>query len=151
MPVFRARVESLQQSGVLLRVRVGVGVAAEAAIRRAGREPPEPAEVEAMVDIGAGRSLIRAGLARRLGLTPVGRVEIDTPSSTNLDAAEYEVRFWLSHEFAVESDALEARLPGHDLGALLGRDVLAGAKLEYDGPRDEFSLTFEVPPGPRTR
>jgi hypothetical protein len=149
--VFRAHVASLQRTGVLLPVRVGVGVAAEAAIRRAGREPPASSEVEAMVDLGAGRSLIRSGLARRLGLTPVGRVEIDTPSSTNLEAAEYFVRFWLSDEFAVESKALEAPLPGHDLGALLGRDVLTGAKLEYDGPLNEFTLTFADLPGARPR
>jgi hypothetical protein len=104
-----------------------------------------------MVDIGAGRSLIRVGLAHRLGLTAVGKVEIDTPSSTNLEATEYFVRFWLSDRFAVESTALEAPLPGHDLGALLGRDVLSGARLSYDGPRDEYTLEFDDRPVPASR
>lgn len=145
MPVFHGKVQDLRREGVLLPVRVGVGQAAEAALRRAGRAPPAAQAVTAMVDIGAGRSLIRVGLAKKLVLTPVGTVEIDTPSSTDLEAAEYFVRFWLSDSFALESTALEAPLPGHDLGALLGRDVLALARLEYDGPGQEYTLTFDQP------
>jgi hypothetical protein len=146
MPSFTVAVRDLRDEGAVLPVRVGVGADAEAALRRTGRPVPPPEELRALIDIGAGRSLIQRGLADRLGLTPVGLVEIDTPSSTNMEAPEYRVRFWLDHDLGLEVTALEAPLPGHRLGALLGRDLLANARFEYDGPRNRFTLTIPAPP-----
>jgi hypothetical protein len=151
MPSFSATVRDLRHAGAILPLRVGVGADAEAALRRTGRPVPTAEEVRGLIDIGAGRSLIRSGLPARLGLTPVGVVEIDTPSSTDLEAAEYRVRFWLDHSLGLEVTALEAPLPGDRLGALLGRDVLASAVLVYDGPNNRFTLTLpDAPAGPTT-
>ncbi|MCI4350236.1 MAG: hypothetical protein L3K15_01810 [Thermoplasmata archaeon] len=141
MPSFTVAVRDLRDEGAILPVRIGVSADAEAALRRTGQPVPPPQEVRALIDIGAGRSLIQRGLAARLRLTPVGLVEIDTPSSTDLEAPEYRVRFWLNHNLGLEVTALEAPLPGDRLGALLGRDLLAQAKFEYDGPRSRFRLT----------
>jgi hypothetical protein len=142
MPSFTVTVRDLREEGAILPLRVGVGADAEAALRRTGQPVPAPEEVRALIDVGAGRSLIQRGLANRLRLTPVGVVEIDTPSSTDLEAAEYRVRFWLDHHLGLEVTALEAPLPGDRLGALLGRDLLANAKFEYDGPRNRFRLSL---------
>ncbi|MCI4319396.1 MAG: hypothetical protein L3K23_04585 [Thermoplasmata archaeon] len=142
MPSFTASVRDLRHDGAVLPLLVGVGADAEAALRRTGRSVPEAQQVRALIDIGAGRSLIRTGLPARLGLTPVGVVEIDTPSSTDMEAAEYRVRFWLDHSLGLEVTALEAPIPGDRLGALLGRDVLASAVLLYDGPGNRFTLTL---------
>jgi hypothetical protein len=146
MPSFTLTVRDLREDGAVLPVRIGVGADAEAALARAGHPIPAPEAVRALVDIGAGRSLIQRGLARRLGLTPVGLVEIDTPSSTDLEAPEYRVRFWLDSDLGLEVTALEAPLPGDRLGALLGRDLLAQARFEYDGPQNRFTLTIESAP-----
>ena len=146
MPAFTATVRDLCHEGAVLALRIGVGVDAEAALLRTGHPVPAAQSVRALIDIGAGRSLIRRGLAAQLGLTPVGVVEIDTPSSTDLEAAEYRVRFWLDHTIGLEVTALEAPIPGDRLGALLGRDVLASAVLLYDGPSNRFTLT--LPDGP---
>ncbi|MCI4363510.1 MAG: hypothetical protein L3K13_04310 [Thermoplasmata archaeon] len=142
MPSITVRLDDLRRRGAVLEVSIGVGMDAEKALRRAGRTVPAPRQTRAMVDIGAGRSLIRRGLGGELGLNPVGAVEIDTPSSTNLRALEYDVRFLFPKEVSVETTALEAPLPNHGLGALIGRDVLVGARLEYLGYKNEFTLEF---------
>ena len=146
MPSFTSAIRDLQHQGATLPLRVGVGIDAEAALRRTGRPIPAAEVVRGLIDIGAGRSLIRTGLPARLGLTPVGVVEIDTPSSVDLEAAEYRVRFWFDHTLGLEVTALEAPIPGDRLGALLGRDVLASAVLVYDGPNNRFTLTLPDEP-----
>jgi hypothetical protein len=146
MPQFTIRLDDIRRRGALLDVGIGVGREAEKALLRLGRPVPGPRRTRAMVDIGAGRSLIRKGLGDELGLNPVGAVEIDTASSTDLRALEYDVCFLLPHDVALETTALEAPLPNHGLGALIGRDLLASARLEYVGYRDEFTLEFRSGP-----
>jgi hypothetical protein len=123
-------------------VRVGSPGFVEEELRRTGRPLRDPVEVEALVDTGSGRSILQRELARSLGLTPVGTVEIDTPSSTDVPALEYWVRFWFDSAASVEVKVLEAPLPVARIRALLGRDVLDQARFVYDGVRGEFSLTF---------
>ena len=132
----------LRERGPVLPVRVGVGEAAERALKRAGRPVPPALPLLAMVDTGAGRSVIQKGLAAELGLTPVGAVEIDTPSSIDMASFEYFVRIWFNDRLSVESKALEAPLPVPRLRALIGRDVLAQGQLVYDGRRERFELKF---------
>jgi hypothetical protein len=144
MPLLTFRLDDIRRRGALLEVEIGVGREAEKALLRLGRAVPKPRSTRAMVDIGSGRSLIRKGLGGELGLNPVGAVEIDTASSTDLRALEYDVRFLLPHNISLETTALEAPLPNHGLGALIGRDLLASARFEYVGYRDEFTLDFRT-------
>lgn len=130
----------MRDHGPVLRVRVGLSEVAELAFRRIGRPFPGPLELRAMVDTGSGRSVLKRGVPHRLGLTPVGEVEIDTPSSVDVPALEYFVRFWFDGLPAVEEKVMEAPLPVPGLEALIGRDILADAKFGYDGRRGEFSL-----------
>ncbi|MCI4346087.1 MAG: hypothetical protein L3K07_04975 [Thermoplasmata archaeon] len=142
MPSITIRLDDLRRRGALLDVSIGVCEDAAKALRRAGRAVPHPRRTRAMVDIGAGRSLIRTGLGDELGLNPVGAVEIDTPSSKDLRVMEYDVRFHFPNEVSLETTALEAPLPNHGLGALIGRDLLASARFEYRGYLNEFTLEF---------
>jgi hypothetical protein len=141
VPTFTVRNSRLREDGPILTVRVGSARLADEELRRAGHPVPVPVEVEALLDTGSGRSIIERELARSLKLMPVGSVEIDTPSSTDLPALEYWVRFWFDSVASVEAKVLEAPLPVPRIRALLGRDLMARARLAYDGVRGEFSLT----------
>ncbi len=142
MPSFSVPSPQLRREGARLPVRVGVSEFAEAAQRRSGNPTPPPIEIQALIDSGSGRSIIQQRLASELGLTPVGEVEIDTPSSTDLRAPEYYVRFWFDERTIIEMKVLEAPLPVAQIRALIGRDILARGRFIYDGPRGEFSLVL---------
>lgn len=142
MPLEEVRSARLRERGPRLVIRVGVSEAVERAWVRSGQPTRSPLPVEALIDTGSGRSLLETGLAEELKLDPVGRVEVDTPSSKDLPAFEYLVRFWIGVGAPIEVRALGAPLPVPGLRALLGRDVLACARLVYDGPADRFSIEY---------
>lgn len=142
MTTFTVPNPRLRDEGPLVTVRVGPARRAEEELRAKGRPVPDPIVVDALLDTGSGRSIIQRELARSLALTPVGAVEIDTPSSKDLPVLEYWVRFWFDSLTSVEVKVLEAPLPVTRIRALLGRDVLAHARFVYDGVGEEFSLTF---------
>jgi hypothetical protein len=142
VPTFSVPNARLRDDGPILEIRVGPPRYLEEELRRAGRPSHDPIEVEALVDTGSGRSIIQRELARSLALAPVGSVQIDTPSTTDLPVLEYWVRFWFDSAASVEVKVLEAPLPVARIRALLGRDVLAQGRFVYDGVRGEFSLTF---------
>jgi hypothetical protein len=130
----------LRDRGPRVRLHVRLPVSEEEARRRRGQTVPRPYPAEALIDTGSGRTIISRDVARALALAPVGAVEIDTPSSVDLEAKEYRVRFEFGADPGEEIIALEAPLPVPGLDALIGRDLLAGAVLTYDGPRTRFRL-----------
>ena len=142
MPVFSGSGQWVRAEGPTLNLRVGVSGFAEEALRKARRTVPTPIEAPALIDTGSGRSIIQREVAQKLKLTPVGAVEIDTPSSIDLRAVEYFVKFWFDERTAFEVKVLEAPLPVPRIRSLVGRDVLAHGRFVYDGPKAEFSLTF---------
>jgi hypothetical protein len=119
--------------------RLTVRVSAEAPSDRTG--PTEAfVQAEALIDTGSGRSLIQSSLAAELELLPIGRVEVDTPSSTDLPTLEFAVRFAFGDGPGIPSRVLGAPIPVPGLRVLIGRDVLARARLVYDGRADRFAL-----------
>lgn len=142
MPTYRIPNPRLRDEGPVLRVRIGNPRGHEDRSRPLGEGGTESVDVVALVDTGSGRSIIHSEVARRLRLTPVGSVQIDTPSSTDLPAFEHWVRLWFDATTSVEVKVLEAPLPVARIRALIGRDVLAQGHFVYDGVRGEFSLTF---------
>jgi hypothetical protein len=133
---------ALRETGPVVFILVGLSEAAESELRRARRPVPQPIRANALIDTGSGRSIIQRDLARSLGLTPIGTVEFDTPSSVDVSASEYDVRFWLDGEVSFESRVMEAPLPVPRVQALIGRDILALGVLTYDGPRGRFTFEF---------
>lgn len=142
MPSFTSQVANLQSVGPVVELRLAVGSAAEAALRKAGSPIPSPLAAVAMIDTGATSSVIQVGLAAQLGLNPVGVTYINTPSSTNVACYEYLVRLVFPNNVLVEATVLEAPLQGQHIQCLIGRDVLAHGVLVYIGYGNLFSLSF---------
>ena len=142
MRPLRVEAPQLRRLGPPLTVRVGLSEVERSTLLARGVRPPEPVAVTALIDTGSGRSILQQDLARELGLTPVGRVEIDTPSSTDLSVLEYYARIWFDGTASVECKVLEAPLHVPQVRALLGRDVLASTRFVYDGRASSFELAL---------
>ena len=110
MPSFTSQVPNLQAVGPVVDLRIAVGTPVETALRATGASIPPPIMAVGMIDTGATGSVIRQGLAARLGLNPVGVTYINTPSSTNVPCYEYLVRFVFPNNVLFETTVLEAPL-----------------------------------------
>lgn len=142
MPSFTAQVPNLQSVGPVVELRIGVGTAAETALKGASAPIPTPVGALGMIDTGATGTVIQQGTASQLGLNPVGLVFINTPSSTNVRCYEYLVRLVFPNNVLYEGTVIEAPLQGQHIQCLIGRDVLAHGVLVYIGYVSTFSLSF---------
>jgi predicted aspartyl protease len=142
VPSFTAALPNLHAAGPVVDMRIAVGVAAEAALRRARAPVPSPVAVLAMIDTGATNTVIRQGLAQQLGLHPVGVTYINTPSSSNVACYEYLVRLVFPNNVVGETTAIEAPLRDQHIQCLIGREVLAHGVFVYIGYSNLFSLSF---------
>jgi hypothetical protein len=65
-----------------------------------------------------------------------------TPTQTDLRCYLYPVRLIFPDGSDFEVLAAEMPLSGQTIGCLIGRDVLARCVFTYDGPANQFSLSF---------
>lgn len=142
MPSFTVRGLDLRGVGPVVAVRAGVGSSLEAELAKAGNKIPTPLPARALVDTGAARTAIRQGLAQELGLSPVGVIRIRAAGSAPIACMEFFLRLGLPSNLIWEGEALELPLRGAEIDCLIGRDPLARGVLLYDGPRNQFTLTF---------
>ncbi|MCI4368207.1 MAG: hypothetical protein L3K09_01400 [Thermoplasmata archaeon] len=98
----------------------------------------------ALIDTGTGRTVLQRGIARSLGLTPVGAVEIDTPSTADVESLEFEVCLEFPGGAMIPTRVLEAEMPVKGIRVLLGREVLSRGVLIYDGRAGRFSLDLSL-------
>jgi predicted aspartyl protease len=142
VPTFTVAATNLQRVGPVVEVQIAVNEAVETTLRNAGGAVPPPILLPAMIDTGAGCTVIGAGLAQRLGLQPTGTTTIHTASDTNVRCYRYLVRVLLPNNVSFEKTVVEAPLRGRHIDCLIGRDVLANGVLVYIGPDNLFSLSF---------
>lgn len=120
-----------------------------------GQTVPAPVRLLAMVDTGASRTVVEEGRLSGLGTSPVGETAVHTVST----AGSPQTRTLYAVEVALARDvtgtlatnlyvAAVEDLSGLGVQALLGRDVLARLRLEYNGPAREFLLELPDDKGP---
>ncbi|MCP3980168.1 MAG: hypothetical protein GY716_12755, partial [bacterium] len=130
--------------GPIVEILVGPSHAFRQSLVQRGEQVPTAQRVIAMVDTGAGASVLVPGVAQALDLSPIGMVEMSTPSTTTpVSTLQYDVS--LSFPNGVEIDSvgcIEAPLGGQHIQCLIGRDVLRQAVLVYIGETDQFTLSF---------
>jgi hypothetical protein len=130
---------------------VGVSQARAQALTDAGQSVPQPVPIQAMLDTGASNTCVDPGVLDQLGLSPTGVIQMVTPStgSAPAQAEQYDVSLvifsMLGHPpllhltIPVTKSHLHALQGFH---ALIGRDVLKGCLLAYDGQSGLFSLAY---------
>lgn len=102
--------------------------------------PSGSAATHALVDTGSTVSSVDRGLLASVGAVPIGSVPVTTVQGTQTDEV-YEV---LLSAGGIQLNPGLHQVLGDDLAApvqvLVGRDVLAGAQLAYDGPSGSWVL-----------
>jgi len=139
---FTSQISDLEAIGPVVEIQLAVPKVLEDKMIAAGEKVPAAITVNAMIDTGAGGTCIQAGLASKLGLSPIGVTNITTPSSTDVPCHNYHVRLLFPNNVSGEIKVIEAPLQGQHIQCLLGRDILRGAVLVYIGKENQFTLAF---------
>lgn len=114
------------------------------ALTRKGIKVPTPVRAAAMIDTGASGTVINPEIVKNLGIHPVGRVGINTPSTTEpVEVFQYNVDLvFPNHTVIPDILAIAAPLGGQAIQCLVGRDVLKHGVLTYIGYINQFTLSF---------
>ena len=134
--------------GPLFQVEVHIPSVLATVMANVGQTIPPPVTGWALIDTGATYTAIDDGAATKLGLSPVGVTTGGTaggPATHSL----YPVRLMfpgvgLDREFEQAAGVnLTGQMVGnHQIIALIGRDVLSGCVLTYNGVAGLFTLAW---------
>jgi len=137
--------------GLILTALIGVSAARRQALLTANQPVPNAVNVSALVDTGASCTCIDPSVLNQLGLTPTGSIQINTPSTGAQPASanQYDVSLVILTA-ANLAPLIHATMPVVEtelvsmqgFHVLLGRDVLRGCLLVYDGQNGLFSLAY---------
>jgi hypothetical protein len=142
-PSFTSQSPDLLGDGPIVDLSLAVSGPLEAALLEAGEAVPPPIRITGLIDTGAARSVIAAGLVEELGLRPVGTTRISTPSSADVPCYTYRLRLLFPNLAVQEVTVIEAPLRhGLTFDCLIARDVLAHGILIYLGTANSFTLSF---------
>lgn len=137
--------------GPLINVIVSVSAPRAGALVQAGQQPPAPIVAKLVVDTGASLTSIDCTILQQLRLTPTGVVPIHTPSTQGQphNANQYDVGLTILGLQPGVVAYLSTALPVVDgqfkvqgIDGLLGRDILALARMVYGGPDNWYGLSF---------
>jgi predicted aspartyl protease len=144
MPAYQSTVPDLAAVGPSIQVAIGPSRELIAAFVPHGVQLASPHTVTALIDTGAHTTVLSPELVTRLRIQPVGTAPISTPSTTlPLLCDRYHVNVYFDEGFVVENVfTIEAPMGGVPYQCLIGRDILRHATLLYNGPQNQFALTF---------
>jgi hypothetical protein len=137
--------------GPLIFVNVGVSAPRSAALLAAGQGPPAPVVAKLIVDTGASLTSIDCTILAQLALTSKGKVPIHTPSTQGVphQADQFDVSLTIfgapnAPPVYVNSamPVVEGQFKVQGIDGLLGRDVLAVARMTYGGPDSWYGISF---------
>lgn len=148
MPILNLDVDVVGR--LVVDLYVGMTAAEAEALGDEYQSRPAVRQVRALVDTGAGRTVVARAVLEQLGLMPVGDVTLHTATTegTPVIATVYAVELSLAGEtlgpVAAEQEVVGAEdLSGLGVDALLGRDILSRGLLVYNGLRRQFTLVVE--------
>jgi len=105
---------------------------------------------EMLIDTGASHTSIDKTILAQLGLSPTGVMPVHTPSTgdTPVNMATYDVGLLIAGGVASAQHVIpthsvtECDFSKQGIGGLIGRDILANARLTYSGPDSFLYLSF---------
>lgn len=149
MPYFTQQVAP--NGNLLVAAFVGVSQARAHALQTAGQPVPQPLPVQGLVDTGASCTCIDPSILTQLNLAPTGSSAVNSPTTGDQPALadQYDVSLYIpgsrgqaplvNHTIAV----LESRLfAAQGFHVIIGRDILRGCLLSYDGWGGVFTLAY---------
>lgn len=141
---------AIEQSGPLLNALLTLSVPGAQALRKEGKPVPRGFLAKGLVDTGASCTSVDPSVVEALGLRPISRVPMITPSTgpepIMVDQYDIGVAIYSTEEEApLRVDALPVcgtPLINQGFHVLIGRDVLARCLLFYNGATHQYSLSF---------
>lgn len=137
----------LQQIGPVIQISVSAPDALAQLLTTNSQPIPSPVFGLGIIDTGAVTSCVNKSILQGLGGSPVGSFPFSTPGATvNLDAYPAKIEFPGTDiargvELAVGMEDMHSSYQGQDIIALIGRDVLSGCILIYNGKTGIYTLT----------
>lgn len=139
---------TLQRSGPVLRVEIGVPPALGEYLIKQKIPVPQPIKGFALFDTGASNSCVDTDVVNQLRVRPVGLTRTITaagPSQQSLFPAMLrfpELRFFVEFSSVMGANIKQFRIMGGQLIALVGRDILSRCVFIYNGPHASYTLSF---------
>ena len=143
---------SIGSTGPILNAFVGVSEQRRQALQDAGLPVPPPVNVRALVDTGASCTCVDPSVLIALSLTPTGSVLIHTPSSgaTPVIMEQYDASLLIPGADPTHFPLILRTIPvvsaellaTQGFEVLIGRDILQGCVLVYNGTMGFFTLAF---------
>jgi len=142
MSSFTHRIQNLNQIGPVIEVVI---MPSAIFLQKVKTKEPYAKNVKllAMIDTGATGTVISEGVSSILGINPIGKTLINTPSSTNVNCNQFDVQILFPNNAGIASIVItEAPLKGQHIQCLIGRDILRFGVFIYNGCDDSFTLSF---------
>lgn len=145
MPSYTSTVPDLAGAGPSLQIAIGPSRELIGALTPLGESLSPPLSVAALIDTGAHTTVINPDTVQRLGIRPVGKASIITPSTTApLPCDRFHINLYFPEGYVIENVfAIEAPMGGVPYQCLIGRDILRRGTFLYSGVANQFTLTFE--------
>ncbi len=137
----------LQQVGPVISISVAPPDALSQLLTLTNKPVPPSVFGLGIIDTGAITSCVNKSILQGLGGSPVGSFPFSTPGATvNLDAYPAKIEFpgtdiTRSVELAVGMEDMSIQYNQQPIIALIGRDVLSGCVLIYNGKTGIYTLT----------
>jgi predicted aspartyl protease len=99
-------------------------------------------KISALIDTGAQTTAISQKVVDSLKLVPRGTAKIYTSQSSKI-VNEYDITLEFDTDAYIDTlRVVGADLQDHSIDCLIGRDVLKYGVFTYNGPKQEFKLSF---------
>jgi hypothetical protein len=140
--------------GPIVQIRVGFARSTELAIRRAGRPVRPPMDLAGLVDTGADVSIIEHGLLTHFVRDQMPLLAFVHVNAPGLGGLAIRPQFLTGlrvchpsrnprHDLVVaNTELVEHSFGSSGFQVLIGRDILSQIELHYDGPANQFTLTY---------
>ncbi|OAI46133.1 hypothetical protein AYO44_11895 [Planctomycetaceae bacterium SCGC AG-212-F19] len=145
-------IRPLSPQGAVLDILLALSAGEVKRLRHALQPIPQSLAMQALVDTGASHTSVDSHAFQSFGLPAMKVILVSTAStgSTPLPREQYEVSLTILHPtgdprlhivldplIVTHADLLPAQIP-----ALIGCDLLNRWVFNYDGPRQQFRLTY---------
>ena len=143
MPSVTVSNQNLQIEGPVVEVQFLISKELEAKLRAEGKPIPQPLRVRALIDTGASNCAVQEDIPQKLGLQPIDKIPVSTPSGNAL-CYRYFMRMLIpAHNIIYEGIfTAVSGLIVQNIQCLIGRDLLSFSEFIYHGKQKSFTLTL---------
>ena len=143
MPSVTYTSPNIQVEGPILEVHFSISSELEKKYAEEGIPIPTPVVVKSLIDTGASSCTIKEDIPKILGLEPIGKIKINTPSSKDHECFQYVMRMFMPLQgLTYEGVFTAVSLNGQEIEALIGRDLLQQGIFIYIGYMNQFTFSL---------